>query len=309
MAYRKYDKSLDGVVLDMFGQGLSIIRIAKAFDVSAGSITKVVKNKYPDWDGRKVLPTKDIVRRYTEGETVESISNDLSVSHKTINVRLIESGVSLREQGEYQRQHFFNDDFFEIIDTERKAYWLGFMFADGNVSSRMKDVSISLKESDTNHLIKFGEDIGYKGKGIVTKIKQSLDSYSANLFYAKVSLRSSKMALDLVSKGCIPNKSLDLQPPISLPKSLERHFIRGIVDGDGYISGSGLASLEIVGAYDLLVWINERMDGNPIRPHKSIWRIRLSGKKAVEYMSYLYKDAEVYLDRKEERARCNYERP
>jgi len=306
MVYRRYSKDNNILVLDMFGQGLSILRIAKALNVSPNSITKVIKSQFPDWDGRKVLPIKEIIKRYNDGETIESISLDLDVSHATIKLRLIAADIELRTQSEYQRIHFFNDDFFEVIDSESKAYWLGFLFADGNVSARMLDVAITLKQSDKEHLEKFGENINYSGPGIVMTVNSNRDG--KNFKYSKVCLRSAKMALDLIDKGCIPNKSIDLDKPLNLPDKLNKHFVRGVVDGDGYISGLGYPSLEIVGAYGLLSWIADEL-GTPLPiPHKSIWRIRLNGKEAVAGMEYLYKDATMYLARKEERARNNYER-
>ena len=49
----------------------------------------------------------------------------------------------------------FNDTIFESIDTEEKAYWLGFLYADGSISSTNNTIELSLKSSDINHLIKF----------------------------------------------------------------------------------------------------------------------------------------------------------
>ena len=49
----------------------------------------------------------------------------------------------------------YNRDFFEVIDTPEKAYWLGFLYADGSVSSKRNDVEISLKGFDIEHLYKF----------------------------------------------------------------------------------------------------------------------------------------------------------
>ena len=53
------------------------------------------------------------------------------------------------------RKHTCNEHFFDTIDTQEKAYWLGFLFADGNVSNISNTVSISLKGDDIAHLEKF----------------------------------------------------------------------------------------------------------------------------------------------------------
>ena len=53
---------------------------------------------------------------------------------------------------------------FEIIDTEEKAYWLGFLYADGSVSSTDNRIELGLAEKDLNHIEKFKEFIGVPNK-------------------------------------------------------------------------------------------------------------------------------------------------
>lgn len=298
---RRYNKKYDEQVLRMFEMGTSASRISQSLDVPVGAVIKTIVGKFPDWDGRKLLPIKDIVSAYKKGETCDSLAIKYGVGHNTVKVRLEEASVEIRSTGEAQRVHFFNDDYFENIDTKSKAYWLGYMFADGNVSSRMKDVSIAIKVSDKSHLEKFAKSIDYRGPGAVMTC--TADGHLGDYVYNKIALRSDKMCQDLVSHGCIPNKSLDLGAPIGLPEEYEVDFIRGVCDGDGYISKAGIASIEIVGSYALLEWISGRLKVlGPVRPHKSIWRIRACATSAHGVMSLLYKDAEVFMDRKREAA-------
>ena len=49
----------------------------------------------------------------------------------------------------------FDEHSFDVIDTEEKAYWLGFLYADGNVSNTKNEVGITLQSSDIKHLYKF----------------------------------------------------------------------------------------------------------------------------------------------------------
>lgn len=68
----------------------------------------------------------------------------------------------------------FNEHVFDVIDTEEKAYWLGFIYADGNVSKagdkQIYSFEISLKEDDYNHLMKFNKFVEFKGNNIKRKI-------------------------------------------------------------------------------------------------------------------------------------------
>ena len=53
------------------------------------------------------------------------------------------------------RKHFYNEDYFKVIDSEDKAYWLGFISADGSVSKDAYHIRISLSSIDIKHLEKF----------------------------------------------------------------------------------------------------------------------------------------------------------
>jgi DNA-binding transcriptional regulator WhiA len=48
-----------------------------------------------------------------------------------------------------------NREFFDIIDTQEKAYWLGFFYADGSLWKNGKQLSILLSQNDIEHLQKF----------------------------------------------------------------------------------------------------------------------------------------------------------
>ena len=50
----------------------------------------------------------------------------------------------------------YNENFFEKIDSPRKAYWLGFLYADGCILDQRKSkiLEITLSKNDKNHLQK-----------------------------------------------------------------------------------------------------------------------------------------------------------
>ena len=268
-------------VLRMSEVGLSISRISDALNVSTNAVSKVVKQKYPNHQERKILPVKAIVTEYKSGATLDSLAIKYHTTSKTIKSRLQDAGVEIRGIGEIQRVHHFNGAYFEKIDSAEKAYWLGFIFADGCVLSNREDTQISLARKDRSHLEKFLSSIEYSGPGGINDLV-GVGFGHMEILYSRVNLRSSQMHGDLIAKGCIPGKSLDVGPPIDLPSDYVIDFIRGVVDGGGYISAAGLASIEIVGAYRLLSWISEKLGLSEPRPHKSIWRIRASGNKAKE---------------------------
>jgi hypothetical protein len=118
-----------------------------------------------------------------------------------------------------------NIDIFQNIDTEEKAYWLGFLYADGCVHSQENKIELGLAEKDYEHLNKFRNFLQIKNK---IAYRDSTKSY-------RLSFRSKKSKQDLIALGYIPCKSLLLHFPNSqqVPDYLIKHFIRGYFDGDG----------------------------------------------------------------------------
>lgn len=119
-----------------------------------------------------------------------------------------------------------NDRYFEKLSTEKQAYILGFLYADGNIH---------------NSHLSFGQTL--LNKDIVEKINSELESTytiskyqpkKGNLFFS-VSITSKNLCSDLQKLGCAENKSLILQFPTFIPDNLMPHFIRGYFDGDGCI--------------------------------------------------------------------------
>ena len=93
-----------------------------------------------------------IIAAYKNNISLRQIEKDFDVSRKTISKFLEEKGIKT-VKGNHYRKYFHNFDFFEKIDSEEKAYWLGFMFADGYIVNYdnyyVEDVlglSVSLKD-------------------------------------------------------------------------------------------------------------------------------------------------------------------
>ena len=201
-----------------------------------------------------------------------------------------------------KRVNNFNDDYFETIDTEDKAYFLGLLFADGNIYTARNRVQITLANEDAYILQTFAKAIGYTGKMYIDREK-----------YSKLILPSKKMCEDLTKLGCTPNKSLTLEFPTEVPNELLHHFIRGYFDGDGHISKNkklvnpyyhiNLTSSEqfvdklknVLKEQNVITGTSyKRYKDKPISAHT----VHVMNKSAKSFGSYIYKDATVYLNRK-----------
>ena len=104
------------------------------------------------------------VKEYLNGMSLREIAEKYHISRNNFSKYLKEHNIPIRNQKITSRKYYCNEDFFEKIDTEKKAYWLGFIMADGYVQSHNngKYLCIGLKIEDKGHLEKFKKDIfGY----------------------------------------------------------------------------------------------------------------------------------------------------
>lgn len=119
-----------------------------------------------------------------------------------------------------------NGDYFEVIDTEQKAYWLGYLYADGHVAQQ-RPWTVILQSADVEHVQALADTVGYTGE--VKTIRGS--GFKEDAKHGRLVICRRKMCDDLNKLG--RNDSL-MQIP-SIDPILIRHFIRGYFDGDGSI--------------------------------------------------------------------------
>ena len=212
-----------------------------------------------------------------------------------------------------KKDNSFDDNFFKVIDSEEKAYWLGFIFADGSVQYGKKSaLEISLKGGDIKHLQKFKKAISFKGD-IKTR-DVFLESTGKTYPACRMFLYGTAFVESLISLGCIPSKSLTVEFP-QISKPLWRHFIRGYVDGNGsiYTIASPYAigripTLEIIGSFPILnaiqAYFIEELGTSKVKIYDQkvvVGAYRKSRGQALRILMHLYSDATCFLDRKYEK--------
>lgn len=100
----------------------------------------------------------EYIQMYDNKPSITKLSKKYNISAKTISDRLKSLGIKVIN---HQNKTKFNESIFDSIDSEEKAYWLGFIFADGYISGYNSNgkndfhFEISLKGSDKEHLDKF----------------------------------------------------------------------------------------------------------------------------------------------------------
>lgn len=84
------------------------------------------------------------------------IAKYYNCSPGSIDGILKRNGIQKRSNKDNSRRFNVNHDYFEKIDSEEKAYWLGFIAADGYVN-KANCVGVTLASKDHAHLLKLAK--------------------------------------------------------------------------------------------------------------------------------------------------------
>ncbi len=216
----------------------------------------------------------------------------------TILGTLNRHGTHLINLGRFKHKYTCDSSFFNTL-TPISAYWAGFIAADGALSYRDRSLNIGLSESDTEHLQKFLKAIKSDSKIFYTKSNNSAHAY----------ICSTELFNSLVRIGIIPNKSLRLKD-IKIPHYLASHFIRGVFDGDGSISGKKVTHIQfqIAGYRPFLEQIQnvlikackvKNVNIYPLNDSKAS-RLQYTGYQIFRILDFIYKNStkQTRLERK-----------
>lgn len=245
----------------------------------------------------KTLEIPNIIRKYEDGDSSTELAKEYNVTPVSILGLLKRRGVRIKSQSEAQKRYNIDDTFFENINTENKAYWLGFLWADGYLNNFALTLTLSIK--DKEHLKKFL---------ISLKTNRPLKEY--NYSYAKiirVNLSNKKIVQDLKKQGFLDRRNFP-----NINKGLIYHFIRGLFDGDGCVSNRknrGNPYFSLLAEELLLlklknIFMNIGLSDTKLKKrHKdsksNVLAIEYVGRNNIKKIyEYLYKDATIFLERK-----------
>lgn len=284
-------KDTEQVIIDRFKE-LGYYKVEKGKKITSCAKYKYAADKYIELGG---FPSTNITK----------IAKEFKISPNELSDYISTYYPDIKILGKAN----FNEDVFDSIDTEEKAYWLGFIFADGTISSSptreeaktQYQFELSLSSKDLTHLEKFAKFIEYKQPLFCDEIRCRLSLYSKHLWQV------------LNVNGCTPQKSLTLRFPrteLFKNKDLIRHFIRGYVDGDGCLTWNNknhtYPEISVLGTDEMLHSIISYLplEDKPIlkilHPDKQsvIKYFSLTGEKAYIIASYLYNNSMISLQRK-----------
>lgn len=154
--------------------------------------------------------------------STHSLAKQLKVDNSVIVRILNKLKIKRRNLSESHKKYNLNINFFNSIDSEQKSYILGFIIADGYVYRNTLQITIHKKDID-----------------ILEKTRTAMESSNViHMYkdpYVRIEMSSPILIKDLLKYGVISGKSAKVYAPL-LMENVQRHFWRGVLDGDGEIS-------------------------------------------------------------------------
>lgn len=325
----------------LFNKNLSYSEIAKELNKTvracqAKAIRLGLKKKDCNtWKNNKradFWTEKDIEKLIYCAENYSSyseISKIIGRSVKSISCKLSELGKHLKEKTEiekanYRRSYSVTDDYFEIIDSQKKAYWLGWLITDGYVVSKLNTkrqgihttnhIGLHLQKNDYSILEEFKTELKatypisirgsrvYKGKNGNSKESCTFEFSSA------------KMIQDLAKYGIHQNKTYDVTFPKELESKYYPGFIAGVISGDGCINvklnhgKTYLLRCMIAGTFDLIdniknilvkeIGVNPEKKITKNKDSKCLYTLELNQTETIALYNWLQKNGISLMERK-----------
>jgi hypothetical protein len=172
--------------------------------------------------------------------SINQISKQLNTTWHTLKKNFILYNIPLKYadsgfQNSKNRKYTFNYLYFDNIDNSKKAYWLGFIIADGCVSTGNNNLlKIELSVEDYILLEQFAKDLECNSK---------IDIYTRKEQWkiCRIRLYNKHLLESLSQYGVIPQKTY--KPEINWNKIPIRYIpdvLRGWFDGDGTVKKNSI---------------------------------------------------------------------
>lgn len=259
-----------------------------------------------------ITPEQDVLiaKMYDEGKSAYQIARDLDLTHTIIYGSLDRTGIERRGKNEAYRKYHFDEHVFDEIDTPEKAYWIGFLYADGYINRTSLRLNINIE--DKSHVEKFNSfldsDYPILEEDRLCNLNNKM-TYKALLIVTHHHFAERLLELGISSGREDFNMS-------EIPQHLYHYWILGYFDGDGCITrrknigyNEYFARVNFsANKKDVLEFIVRQFSSfggiknKKIQTRKGSFAIDYCGKNICRKIyDYMYEDTTVFLDRKKEK--------
>ena len=289
--------------------GMKIRELADKYNVSYSTMWHFLTTRRIVLNAKPIEQSviNKILSDYIDGVSYETIAKDVHMDKESVRCIIENNHVLIRDKSHSHRKYKINEEYFDSIDNQNKAYILGLLYTDGAVVCINNHYCMRLKLQDRDM------DILYK---INNEIENERPLYFVNCSMLpnirnqyEIIIDNKHIVESLQRWGIVQNKTCIIGFPDFLSDDLVRHFIRGCFDGDGTISHNPKEhSASITCNGPLVLGIKDYLEKklnihfSVIDPHCKSESIRCiscrGGKQVKKLLEYLYEDANLYLNRK-----------
>ncbi len=296
-------------IVELYKNGTNIDEIISMFDSCEHDIRTILKSNKIDRSYNNFYSElcARIVKLYQDKFTQKEICHRLLISEQGIRNTLKRNNIKMRSYSECNRKYFLNENYFDNIDTQNKAYLLGMLYADGCNHLEHYSITLSLQECDYDVVNFMKNELEYDGKIMFIDMKRKCNKWNNQY---KLCINNEHMSKKLNELGVVNAKSLLLKFPKWLDESLYPHFIRGYFDGDGciyYNEKMKKCTTDLVGTKNMCENISEILSNLGIKNHidhnknwgDNTFSVRTSGNKSsLSFLSWMYDNVEFCMERK-----------
>jgi len=267
------------------------------------------------WNNPKII--KELSQKYISGISARKLSEEYKATMLQIKTVLKRNGIAIRNQSHACQIYQIDETYFNDINSPDKAYFLGFLFADGSISQK-GGLTFQLQEQD-GYIVELLKT-ALKSTHPIKKVQDNkFKTFSIKLYVSNMSL-----VVSLNKLGLLPKKSTStFVVPAAIPFDLLNHFIRGYFDGDGSVFFADkiydrkkitiLSNLPFLNSIKTI--LERELKSNKIYIHttKSSYchELTIQSKEEVnKFYNYIYRDCkELYLKRKKEKFEQLFAKP
>jgi hypothetical protein len=268
---KQWTNEEDEIAIQMLKDGYHYKDIAKIIKRKIKSINTrnlelwklplLKNNRYGHWEQvRNKDVDMKVCKLYESGLSASLIIEELDYifsTEKSVLDILKSYGYNIKSKNDYV---CLDEHYFDFIDNEEKAYFLGLLITDGWITKpknkNMYDIGLSFKMEDRYLLEDYKKCIN-TDREIVDRRKLNYSNKLGD--YSQLIVSSNIMANTLKKYGVVENKSDKMKfQPCDIPDYLIKHIIRGMIDANGciYIGSADNLIISMVGTYDMMEFIN-----------------------------------------------------